>query len=163
MFDLGMTELLVVGVVALIVVGPKDLPKLFREVGRFTGKARGMAREFSRAMNDAADESGVRDIDRSLRAASQPMKAGGDALKGLADRTLGPATQALSEERAANRAKIDAAMATAARNRQAREAAEAEDAAIAAEADEPMDAAPAAPVPDPNAPTAPKAPEDNPA
>ena len=56
MFDLGWTELLVIGVVALIVVGPKDLPMLFRNVGRFVGKARGMAREFSRAMEDAAAE-----------------------------------------------------------------------------------------------------------
>ncbi len=59
MFDLGLTELLVIGVVALIVVGPKDLPVMFRNVGRFVGKAKGMAREFSSAMNDAADESGV--------------------------------------------------------------------------------------------------------
>ena len=44
MFDLGWTELLVIGVVALIVVGPKDLPVLFRNVGRFMGKMRGMAR-----------------------------------------------------------------------------------------------------------------------
>ena len=59
MFDLGLSELLVIGVVALIVVGPKDLPMLFRNVGRFMGKARGMAREFSRAMNDAADQAGI--------------------------------------------------------------------------------------------------------
>ena len=58
MLDLGWSELLVIGIVALIVVGPKDLPVLFRNLGRFMGKARGMAREFSRAMNDAADESG---------------------------------------------------------------------------------------------------------
>ena len=41
MFDLGLTELLVIGVVALIVVGPKDLPVMFRNVGRFVGKAKG--------------------------------------------------------------------------------------------------------------------------
>ena len=58
MFDLGWTELLLIGIVALIVVGPKDLPLLFRKVGKFVGKARGMAREFSRAMDDAADEAG---------------------------------------------------------------------------------------------------------
>ncbi|NCW53489.1 MAG: twin-arginine translocase subunit TatB, partial [Rhodobacteraceae bacterium] len=56
MFDLGWTELLVIGIVALIVIGPKDLPVMFRKVGQFVGKARGMAREFSRAMDDAADQ-----------------------------------------------------------------------------------------------------------
>ena len=56
MFDLGWTELLLIGIVALIVVGPKDLPMLFRKVGQFVGKAKGMAREFSRAMDQAADD-----------------------------------------------------------------------------------------------------------
>ena len=67
MFDLGWTELLIIGVVALIVVGPKDLPKMFRTLGQFTAKARNMAREFQRAMDAAADESGVKDIARDLR------------------------------------------------------------------------------------------------
>ena len=43
MFDLGWTELLVIGIVSLIVVGPKDLPVLFRKAGQFIGKAKGMA------------------------------------------------------------------------------------------------------------------------
>ena len=64
MLDLGWTELLVIGVVALIVVGPKDLPVLFRNVGRYVGKAKGMAREFSQAMNQAADESGMNEISK---------------------------------------------------------------------------------------------------
>jgi sec-independent protein translocase protein TatB len=67
MFDLGWTELLIIGVVALIVVGPKDLPKMFRTLGQFTAKARNLAREFQRAMDAAADESGVKDIARDLR------------------------------------------------------------------------------------------------
>ncbi|MDM7458992.1 MAG: Sec-independent protein translocase protein TatB, partial [Paracoccus sp. (in: a-proteobacteria)] len=44
MLDIGWTELLLIGVVALIVVGPRDLPKLFHSLGRITAKARGMAR-----------------------------------------------------------------------------------------------------------------------
>ena len=50
MFDIGWTELMVVGVVALIVIGPKDLPDMFRTMGRFTAKARSMARDFQRAI-----------------------------------------------------------------------------------------------------------------
>ena len=81
MLDLGWTELLLIGIVALIVVGPKDLPGMFRAVGRFVGKAKGMAREFSRAMNDAADQSGMSDIQKSFKTASNPMKSAMDELR----------------------------------------------------------------------------------
>jgi sec-independent protein translocase protein TatB len=85
MFDLGWTELLVIGIVALIVVGPKDLPGMFRAVGKFVGKAKGMAREFSRAMNDAADQSGVGDIQKTFKSASNPMKTAMNELKKTTD------------------------------------------------------------------------------
>ncbi|MDO5656994.1 MAG: Sec-independent protein translocase protein TatB [Paracoccus sp. (in: a-proteobacteria)] len=67
MFDIGWSELLLIGIVALIVVGPRDLPALFRALGRLTAKARGMAREFSSAMEDAARDSGLDDAAKSLR------------------------------------------------------------------------------------------------
>jgi sec-independent protein translocase protein TatB len=71
MFDLGWLEILIIGITALIVVGPKDLPMMFRTLGRFVGKAKGMAREFSQSMEDAADESGVRDATKTLNSISE--------------------------------------------------------------------------------------------
>jgi len=79
MFDLGWPELLLIGIVALIVMGD-DFPTMFRTLGRFTGKMRKMAREFSRAMEEAADESGVKDVSNSLKAAASPKSMGLDAL-----------------------------------------------------------------------------------
>ncbi|HMO70712.1 MAG TPA: Sec-independent protein translocase protein TatB [Paracoccaceae bacterium] len=84
MFDIGWTELLLIGIVALIVIGPKDLPDMFRTLGRFTAKARGMAREFSRAMEAAADESGVKDMANDIRKAADMPKSGLDTVKDAA-------------------------------------------------------------------------------
>ncbi len=86
MFDIGWSELLLIGIVALIVIGPKDLPEMFRTLGRFTAKARGMAREFQRAMETAADESGVRDVAADLRKVTSPTSMGLDAVKGAVDK-----------------------------------------------------------------------------
>ena len=142
MLDLGWSELLVIGIVALIVVGPKDLPIMFRRMGEFTGKARRMAREFQTAMNDAARESGVDDVASDLRKMSNPKRYGMDALKdatkdltawspdeaakggtGTPKKAVGPHTQALSEERAAAKDKILKATAEAAERRTAKDAA----------------------------------------
>ncbi|KIN72964.1 Sec-independent protein translocase protein TatB [Sulfitobacter guttiformis] len=133
MFDIGMTEMLVVGVVALIVVGPKDLPVMFRRVGQFVGKAKGMAREFSSAMNDAADQSGMREVSsglsKSLKAASNPIGTAMDGVKDAASSLTkvepDSETGKLSAKRAEDVARIQAGTARAAAERKAREAAEA--------------------------------------
>lgn len=146
MFDLGFMEMLVIGVVALIVVGPKDLPGLFRSVGRFMGKAKGMAREFSSAMNAAADEAGVGEINKTIKAAANPQKFGVDKIreatkmeKPASDTEAAkPATATdklraeMTEERKATAEKINKAMAEKAEQRMAAEKAQAEAAEAAA-------------------------------
>lgn len=144
MFDLGWTELLVIGIVALIVVGPKDLPVMFRKVGQFVGKAKGMAREFSRAMNEAADEAGVNDIAKGLKSATNPVGAAMDGVKDAArdlKSSIDPTkfgddseTAKLAAKRAEDARKIQASTARKAAERKAREAEEALAAADAAEA-----------------------------
>ena len=67
MFDVGWGEFFLIGVVALIVVGPKELPGLFRTVGQWTGKARAMAREFQRSLEQAANELGMNEVTQSLK------------------------------------------------------------------------------------------------
>ena len=84
MFGMGGFEMLIVGIVALIVIGPKDLPVVFRKVGRFVGQARGMAREFSSAMNQAADDSGMKDLQKTIRTATNPVGSAFDGVKDAA-------------------------------------------------------------------------------
>jgi len=142
MFDMGWSELLVVGVVALIVVGPKDLPVLFRKVGQFVGKAKGMAREFSNAMNDAADDTGMREmsssLNKTLKTATNPLGSAMDevksATKSLSKFDPESETGKLAAQRAEDVKKIQAATARAGAERKQREAAEALAQADAAEA-----------------------------
>ena len=84
--EIGWTELLVIGVVALIVIGPKDLPEMFRTLGRFTAKARAMARDFSRAMEQAARDTGVDEVAKDLKAVGSPKSMGLEAVKSAADK-----------------------------------------------------------------------------
>jgi sec-independent protein translocase protein TatB len=56
MFDIGWSELVVIAVVAIVVIGPKDLPRAMRTVGRWTAKMKGMAREFQNQFNEAMRE-----------------------------------------------------------------------------------------------------------
>jgi sec-independent protein translocase protein TatB len=86
MLDIGWSELIIIGVVALIVIGPKDLPEMFRTLGRFTGKLRSMSRDFQRAMESAAKESGVKDVATDLKTMTSPKNLGLDAVKEAASK-----------------------------------------------------------------------------
>ena len=86
MLNFGWAEMLVIGVVALIVIGPDDLPDMFRQLGRFTAKLRTMSREFSRAMEQAAKDTGVKDVAKDLKNVTSAKALGLDAVKSAADK-----------------------------------------------------------------------------
>lgn len=65
---IGGFEILVIGLVALLVVGPKDLPMLMRRVGQFVGKARGMANEFRASFDEMARQSELDDLRKEVEA-----------------------------------------------------------------------------------------------
>ena len=66
MFDIGWSELLVIAVVAIVVVGPKDLPKLMRSFGHYAGKLRRAASDFQRQFEEAMRESEVEEVRKAI-------------------------------------------------------------------------------------------------
>ncbi len=66
MFDISWFELMVVAVVAVVVVGPKDLPRAMRFVGQWTGKMKRMAREFQGQFNEALREAELDTVRRDV-------------------------------------------------------------------------------------------------
>lgn len=66
MFDIAWSELMLIGAVALVVIGPKDLPKAMRTVGQAVGKIRRMAGEFQGQFNDAMREAELHDLKKQV-------------------------------------------------------------------------------------------------
>jgi sec-independent protein translocase protein TatB len=66
MFDIGWSELVVIAVVALIAIGPKELPGVLRMVGQWMGKARKMASEFQGQFQEAMREAEMADLKKSF-------------------------------------------------------------------------------------------------
>lgn len=94
MFDLSWGEVLMIGAVALIVIGPKDLPGALRTLGRILGKARRMAGEFQSQFNEALREADLdqvrRDVEGLNKAASNvtnPARMIRDEMKGAIEGT----------------------------------------------------------------------------
>jgi sec-independent protein translocase protein TatB len=66
MFDIGWSELVLIGVVALVAIGPKELPGVLRMVGQWMGKARKMAAEFQGQFQEAMREAEMADLKKSF-------------------------------------------------------------------------------------------------
>lgn len=67
MFDVAPTEFLLVAVVALVVIGPKDLPRVMRTVGQWVGKARGVARQFRAGFDTMVREAELEEMERKWK------------------------------------------------------------------------------------------------
>ena len=66
MLDLGWQEFVMVGLVLILVVGPKDMPRILKAVVKTIGKVRGMAREFQSSMMEVADQDEFKDVKKAL-------------------------------------------------------------------------------------------------
>ena len=73
MFEIGWTEMLVIAVVMIVVVGPKDLPKMLRTFGKTATKLRSMAGDFQKQFNEALKEAELDDVKKSIEFAEEPQ------------------------------------------------------------------------------------------
>ena len=69
MLDIGWTEILIIAVVALFVVGPKDIPKALRTVGIWVGKLRHLSREFQTTVEDAVRDTELDEVKKQIESA----------------------------------------------------------------------------------------------
>ena len=67
MLDLGWQEFVMIGLVLVIVVGPKDMPKVLRAVAKYVGKARNMASDFQSSMMEVANQDEFNDVKKALQ------------------------------------------------------------------------------------------------
>ena len=84
MFDIGWPELFIIAVVVLLVVGPKDLPKVLRTVGHLAGKAKAITREFRGHVDDMIRDSELEDV------RDQINSAGESSLETLKENVINP-------------------------------------------------------------------------
>ena len=114
MLDVGWTEILVIAIVLIIVVGPKDLPQMLRTFGRMVSKMRGMASDFRQQFDEALREADLDDVRKTIgeaqklnplntiRDAVNPLRQMGEEIKS----DLQKATSSVSTTPAANPADV---------------------------------------------------------
>jgi len=75
MFDVAPSELLLVALVALVVIGPKDLPRAMSVVGRWVGRARGMARHFRAGLDEMVRQAELEEMEAKWKAENARIMA----------------------------------------------------------------------------------------
>lgn len=110
MFDVAPTELLLVVVVALVFIGPKDLPKAMRFVGKWLGKARGMARHFRSGLDTMMREAELEELEKKWREQNEaimrefPRVDGPDAIAAATPAKAGASDENPAQDDAAGEA-----------------------------------------------------------
>jgi sec-independent protein translocase protein TatB len=100
MFDLGWGKIIIIAVIALVVIGPKELPAVLRTVGQWMGKIRRMAAEFQGQFQEAMREAEMADLKKSIDSITEATRGIGDPLgtvtknieSAFADKPATPAT-----------------------------------------------------------------------
>ena len=107
MFDISWTEFLLIGVVALIVIGPKELPGVLRTLGQWTRKVRSMAADFQNQFHEAMREAEMADLKKQVDDLAQdfthfdPLKSVRDNVEGIGNdlkKSLDPAPEQSNTE-----------------------------------------------------------------
>lgn len=113
MFDMSWGEVMVIGGVALIVIGPKDLPKALRTVGQMTSKVKRLAYEFQSQFNEAMREADLEDVKREVEGLNRdvasatsttfnPIRTIRDELKNAVESKAGPTVLGAAADPAAS-------------------------------------------------------------
>lgn len=108
MLDVGWTEILVIAIVLILVVGPKDLPPMLRTFGRMVTKMRGMASDFRQQFDEALREADLEDVRKTIgdaqklnplntiRDAVNPLRQVGDEIKSDLQKSVNASTSSVS-------------------------------------------------------------------
>ena len=104
MFDLGWGKIIIIAVIALVVIGPKELPAVLRTIGQWMGKIRRMAAEFQGQFQEALREAEMADLKKSIDSITEATRGIGDPLGTVtkniesvfADKPATPATPSVS-------------------------------------------------------------------
>lgn len=114
MLDVGWTEILVIAIVLIIVVGPKDLPQMLRTFGRMMSKMRGMASDFRQQFDEALREADLEDVKKTIgeaqklnplntiREAVNPLRQMGNEIKADLQKSAGSVTSSTSTSTSAS-------------------------------------------------------------
>jgi sec-independent protein translocase protein TatB len=116
MFDIGWSELLIIAIVAVVVVGPRELPGMLRTFGKYVGQMRRMAGDFQRQLNDALKEAELDEVRKGIESVRSvnplnqmkdslnPLKSAGEDLRKAIEDPAAPKTAAAATAPAASAA-----------------------------------------------------------